>query len=395
VIRQASLDGDVVLLDVATDLPPEGRARIDATTQLRWAICSPADLPVASLPRRPWRAVTPGDATASIAELEAILGAEAARGRPTLTADQLRAAGAAVAGLGGDLDAAIRRLAMGHIDRLATRIVPRYGWDDLVLRDSQLSRIHEIVLRYRHRRRVYEEWGFASRASTGVLALFAGESGTGKTLSAEVIAGELGQDLYTVDLSQLVSKYIGETEKNLSAVFSAAEASPVVLFLDEADALLGKRSSVSDAHDRYANIEVAYLLQRLERHSGIVLMATNLLNNIDKAFARRIHVSVEFPLPDVDERLRIWQRSLPKAAPLENVRLEPLAERFEMSGGSIRNAALTAAFLAAENGTGITAALLAEAVNRELRKLGRLARVEDFTDLDGPPPSRLSPRESA
>jgi hypothetical protein len=380
-IRQASLDGDAVVLEASDELEPDARARVDAATHLSFAICSTVDLPITSLPRRPWVGVTPAEPAATREEVAAVLGEEVAQHAATLTAEQLEAVGIAAAGLGGDADAAIRRLAAGHIDRMANRITPRHSWDDLVLRSDRLDLVREVGIRYRHRRQVYEDWGFGSRASTGVIAMFSGESGTGKTLSAEIIAGELGQDLYTIDLAQLVSKYIGETEKNLSAVFSAAEASPVVLFFDEADALIGKRSAVSDAHDRYANIEVAYLLQRMERHNGIVVLATNMASNIDKAFARRIHVAVDFPMPQFEERLRIWRRSLPDATPLEGVRLEPFAERFEMSGGSIRNAALTAGFLAADSGTGITPEHLVEAVTREMRKLGRWVREDDFAGL--------------
>jgi SpoVK/Ycf46/Vps4 family AAA+-type ATPase len=176
----------------------------------------------------------------------------------------------------------------------------------------------------------------------------------------------------------MVSKYIGETEKNLSEVFAAAEASPVVLFFDEADALLGKRSEVSDAHDRYANLEVAYLLQRLERYNGVVVLATNLANNIDPAFLRRVHVSVEFPVPEAAERLRIWQRSIPGSAPRDDVDLAFFADRFELPGGAIHNAASAAAFLAAAAGTPLTMGALAVAVKRELQKLSRLVRDSDF-----------------
>ncbi|HEY9468881.1 MAG TPA: ATP-binding protein, partial [Propionibacteriaceae bacterium] len=207
--------------------------------------------------------------------------------------------------------------------------------------------VRSVAERARDRHVVYGQWGFSPLPSTGVTAMFAGPSGTGKTLAAEIVAGALDLDLYRIDLSQLVSKYIGETEKNLSQVFSAAEASPVVLFFDEADALLGKRSEVADAHDRYANIEVAYLLQRLERYSGVVVLATNLANNIDPAFLRRVHVAVEFPMPKPAERLRIWQRSIPTSAPTRDLDLQFLAERFELSGGAITNAASTGAFVAA------------------------------------------------
>lgn len=381
-IRQASLDNCAVLLEADEGFTPEACAQVVAASHLSFAIASSADLPITALPRRPWTAVSPADPQATRAEVTAVLGDRAASQGATLTAQQLADAAIAASGLGGDPEAAIRRLAAGHIDQMALRVQPRRGWQDLVLRADRLDLVREVVIRYRHRRQVYEDWGFGAGASTGVTALFSGESGTGKTLAAEIIAGELGQDLYAVDLAQLVSKYIGETEKNLSAVFSAAEASPVVLFFDEADALLGKRSAVSDAHDRYANIEVAYLLQRIERHNGVVVLATNLASNIDKAFLRRIHVAVEFPMPQPEERLGIWRRSLPAGSPLAGsplagVALEPFAERFELSGGSIRNAALTAAFLAADAGTAIGAEHLLEAVTREMRKLGRWVREGD------------------
>ncbi|MGN6522181.1 MAG: ATP-binding protein [Actinomycetes bacterium] len=381
VIRQAPLDGAAVVLEAGEDLPPDARARIEATPHLAWGLVSTVDLPVASLPTRAGSGVVPQSGVATADEVAATLGPDGATYAGTLTADQLRHAGRAAAALDGDVAAAIRRLAAGHIDRLATRTTPRRTWDDLVLRQDRLDLVKEVGIRYRHRRTVFQEWGYGSRASMGVIALFAGESGTGKTLSAEIIAGDLGQDLYTVDLSQMVSKYVGETEKNLSAVFEAAEASPVVLFFDEADALIGKRSSVSDAHDRYANIEVAYLLQRIERHNGVVVLATNLASNIDQAFIRRIHVAVDFPMPEAAERLRIWQRSLPPQVPTEGVTLEPFAQRFEIAGGAIRNAALTAGFLAAEDGGPLRNRHLVEAVVRELRKMGRRVREEDLAGL--------------
>ena len=206
---------------------------------------------------------------------------------------------------------------------------------------------------------MFGSWGFSAQPSTGVVALFAGPSGTGKTLAAEIIAADLGVDLYKIDLANLVSKYIGETEKNLGRLFDAAEASNVALFFDEADALLGKRSEVSDAHDRYANIEVAYLLQRLERYEGMALLATNLAKNIDPAFIRRLHVVVEFPIPGPAERRRIWARCLPKRC--ARGRPTSTSTRWPTSsscpGGTIRNAVLGAAFLAAEAGQPITMAL--------------------------------------
>jgi SpoVK/Ycf46/Vps4 family AAA+-type ATPase len=225
---------------------------------------------------------------------------------------------------------------------------------------------------------VYDRWGFNSAGGTGLVALFAGGSGTGKTLSAEVIGTTLGLDVYKVDLSSLVSKYIGETEKNLERIFDAASAGNVILFFDEADALFGKRSEVSDSHDRYANIEVAYLLQRIEAYDGIVVLATNLRANLDDAFLRRIHVSVDFRDPDEAQRLQIWQKSFPKDAPIEDLDLPWLAKSFRITGGNIRNAATTAAFLAAEADRAIAMEDVVRGIDREFEKLGRLRTEADF-----------------
>ena len=345
-VCRASLSGEGIVVETEGELAAEVRAQVERAFHLTWAIASPHDLPIATLPRRFWTALTVAQPGATREELEAVFGADPPAGA-ALTATQLDALVTARAGLGGSPTVAIRRLAAGHIEALATRITPTRGWDDLVLEPYRLRLVRSVAERARDRHVVYGQWGFSPLPSTGVTAMFAGPSGTGKTLAAEIVAGALDLDLYRVDLSQLVSKYIGETEKNLSQVFSAAEASPVVLFFDEADALLGKRSEVADAHDRYANIEVAYLLQRLERYSGVVVLATNLANNIDPAFLRRVHVAVEFPMPKPAERLRIWQRSIPTSAPTRDLDLQFLAERFELSGGAITNAASTGAFVAA------------------------------------------------
>ncbi len=199
--------------------------------------------------------------------------------------------------VGGDLDAAVRRLVSGRLEHLARRIRPTRDWDDIVLSDDRMELLHSIVARYRFADQVFDDWGFAATPSRGLVALFSGPSGTGKTMAAEIIAGELGLDVFKLDLSAVVSKYIGETEKNLEQVFDAASAGNLVLFFDEADALFGKRSEVKDARDRYANIEVSYLLQRLESYDGLVVMATNFEKNIDDAFLRRIHARVEFAMP--------------------------------------------------------------------------------------------------
>jgi SpoVK/Ycf46/Vps4 family AAA+-type ATPase len=377
VVRRASLSGEAVVVDVNERLPAPTRARIERAFHLRWAITSAHELPLDDLPRRPWHQLTAAAPLADGFEIDAVFDAgefaDVGLNASQLTASQLDAAATALAATGGDASAALRRIAAGEIEKLATRIRPQRTWDDLVLAPHKLELVRYLVDRARHRHVVYGEWGFSPLPSRGVVGMFAGPSGTGKTLTAEIIAGELGLDLYRIDLSQLVSKYIGETEQNLAKVFAAAEASPVVLFFDEADALLGKRSEVRDSHDRYANIEVAYLLQRLERYEGVVLLATNLAGNMDSAFARRIHVTVEFVLPDRDERRRIWERSLPATAPLaSDVDLDRLAEFVDIPGGAISNAATAAAFLAASSNQPISMAALVLAVKRELQKLGRL-----------------------
>jgi len=236
-----------------------------------------------------------------------------------------------------------------HLETLAERIVPCAGWDDLVLPQTQMQTLRQLVSQSRHRMTVYETWGFAAkgRRGLGLSALFSGPSGTGKTLAAEVLAHELKLDLYRIDLSAVVSKYIGETEKNLKQVFDAAESGGVLLLFDEADALFGKRAEVKDSHDRYANIEVGYLLQRMESFQGIAVLTTNFKPSLDKGFQRRLRFSVDFPFPDAAQRQAIWRRVFPRETPttgLEPARLAAL----NMTGGNIRNIALNAAFLAAE-----------------------------------------------
>ncbi|HLI55000.1 MAG TPA: ATP-binding protein [Acidimicrobiales bacterium] len=380
VVRQATLHGAAVVVEVDDELASGSADTIEAAGHLAWGLSSRRELPVATLPRG-WVSARVQPPAATGVEWEEAFGPLEEPPLP-LTAEQVDLAGRAAAALGGDVAAAVRRLAAGHIDATATRIRPVRGWDDLVLDSDREELVRSVAVRCRQKRTVFGSWGFSGSPSTGVVALFAGPSGTGKTLAAEVVAGELGVDLYAVDLANLVSKYIGETEKNLARVFDAAEASNVALFFDEADALLGRRSAVSDAHDRYANIEVAYLLQRLERYEGLAVLATNLVNNIDPAFVRRLHVVVEFPVPGPAERRGIWRRCLPGKAPLgEDLDLDELADRFEMTGGTIRNAALAAAFVAAEAGSPITMAVALKGVQMELRKIGRL--VSDADMLSG------------
>lgn len=390
IVRQATLSGSAVVVEVDGALPTAARDRIEQADHLSWAVTSPVELPVSGLFRRPWveAVVAPPEATAD--EWAALLpdhdrAAPEAGPAYRLSADQLHDVARAARATGGSLRQAVRRLAAGHIDATATRIQPSRTWDDLVLDDERMGHVREIAIRHRRRDLVYDTWGFSPHPSTGVVALFAGPSGTGKTLAAEIVAGDLGVDLYKVDLANLVSKYIGDTEKNLSRVFDAAEASRVVLFFDEADALLGKRSAVSDAHDRYANIEVAYLLQRLEAYEGIVVLATNLASNLDPAFLRRLHVVVEFPVPGPAERRRIWARSIPPGAPVDaDVDLDRLADQVDVTGGTIRGAATRAAFLAAEAGTPITMELALTALRRELAKVGRLANASEWRRLFDP-----------
>jgi SpoVK/Ycf46/Vps4 family AAA+-type ATPase len=271
------------------------------------------------------------------------------------------------------LDAA-RSQASPELGRLARRVELRATWDDLVLPADQMAQLREICDQARFRATVFGAWGFGRKLSLGkgLSALFSGPPGTGKTLAASIVSRELGRELFKIDLSQVVSKYIGETEKNLDRIFGAAEDSSAVLFFDEADALFGKRSEVRDSHDRYANVEVSYLLQKMEEHEGVAILATNLRQHLDDAFARRLSSVVEFPFPDVADRERIWRASIPAAAPLaDDVDLGRLAREVRLAGGNIKNISLAAAFVAAADGQVIRMDHLWHAAHREFGKLGR------------------------
>ncbi len=330
-----------------------------------------------------WRADLDGDAAPGLDPA-----AETAPFR--LTADQVRRAARAarlLAGGGGrpveaaDLRAGARAQNGAGLERLARRIEPAVGFEDLVLPGPVLEQLSELTVRARHRDLVLGRWGMAGAASRrrGLTALFAGASGTGKTMAAEAVAGEMGLDLYVVDLATVVDKYVGETEKNLDRIFAEAERVNGVLLFDEADALFGKRSDVSDAHDRYANIEVAYLLQRMELFEGIAVLATNLRSNLDEAFARRLDALIDFPDPEEEDRLRLWDRCLGTAAPrASDVDLTFFARAFKLSGGNIRNIVLTAAYAAAQEEMPIGMAHLVLATQREYRKLGRLVVEAEF-----------------
>lgn len=267
---------------------------------------------------------------------------------------------------------ACREASSAQLDGLAQRVVSSAAWDDLILPDAQKTILRQIGARAKHRLTVYQQWGFAGKSGRGlgISALFAGESGTGKTLAAEVLAHELHLDLYRIDLSTVVSKYIGDTEKNLRRVFDAAEASGAILLFDEADALFGKRSEVRDSHDRYANIEVGYLLQRMEAYRGLAILTTNMKAALDVAFQRRLSFVVQFPFPDQQQRELIWRGVFPAATPVEQIDYAKLA-RLSMSGGNIRNIALNAAFLAADEGTPVRMKHLLQAAHGEAAKRDR------------------------
>ncbi len=282
----------------------------------------------------------------------------------------------------GEIETASRGQFRHRLAQLADRIVPARTWDDLVLADEPYALIREACDRFMNRETVYERWGFGRKLpyGKGLSLLFAGPPGTGKTMAAEIIAGELGLELYRIDLSRIVSKYIGETEQRLSELFAEAENSGAILFFDEGDALFGKRTEVKDAHDKYANLEAAYLLQRIEAYDGVSILATNLLQNMDEALIRRMSFVVKFPFPDAAERERIFRVHLPPQAPVAaEVDLAFLAARLEVSGGYIKNIALAAAFLAAGSGKPIQMEHFVRAARQELRKMGKILVKENFS----------------
>lgn len=382
-VREAVVEDRVLVIELEAELTVAHAVLVERTPELVWVLSTPVELALEDVPDVSWCEISCTDRLATEEDWQSVLGRSPAAGHQ-LDREQLRLVGTALTAGASSVSAAVRRLAAGHLDGLALRTTPRQGWSDLILPTDQLDQLGELAARYRSRPVVFDRWKFSPHPSTGVVALFSGHSGTGKTLAAEVMAGELGLDLYRVDLSSVVSKYIGETEKNLNRIFDAARAAEVVLFFDEADALFGKRSEVSDAHDRYANIEVAFLLQRLEAHDGVVIMATNLQRNIDAAFLRRIAVSVDFPQPDERHRRRIWAHHFPPTAPLvppgqpNAVDLDFLAAQFAITGGMIRNAVISSAFLAAEQGAEIGMEQVIRALKREFQKAGRLRTEVEF-----------------
>jgi len=280
-----------------------------------------------------------------------------------------------------DLHARCRDTAEQGLHLFCQKIVPRYGWPDIVLPADTQAQLKEICGWVKHRSQVYEAWGFGAKLGLGkgLTILFSGASGTGKTMSAEIIAGDLQLDLFRVDLSRVVSKYIGETEKNLSRIFARTSCSNCVLFFDEADALFGKRTEIKDAHDRYANIEINYLLTEMDRYEGIIIVATNMKGNFDPAFMRRFSHVVEYPMPNERLREAIWRKSFPMPTPLAaDVDFAFLAEKFNLPGGSIKNIALNSAFLASSEGSELTMGHIILATKREYQKIGRVCSKSEF-----------------
>jgi hypothetical protein len=386
-LREAVLTGYALVLEVDDDADADVRKRATVLADsLGGLLVVSAREPLADLRRPAIRLDVPRLPTAEQRALwSGRLGERAERlngavdrlvAHFDLGPQAIEAACAQAVAAGQELDIALwdscRRHARPRLDDLAQRIDALAGWDDLVVPEEELAVLREIELHVRGRARVYEQWGFARKSARGlgVSALFEGASGTGKTMAAEVLARDLHLDLYRIDLSQVVSKYIGETEKNLRRVFDAAEAGGAILLFDEADALFGKRSEVKDSHDRYANIEVSYLLQRMEAYRGLAILTTNQRDALDDAFLRRIRFVVRFPFPDHAQRAEIWRRIFPAETPVSGLDSDALAD-LSLAGGNIRNVALFAAFLAADEGEPVGMRHVAHAAARECAKLER------------------------
>jgi hypothetical protein len=372
-IRELGASSGVVVLAGSRPWPPSPHSPAAVH-------CLPCPLPDASRRAELWLAELsraglrlPGPDLTALADRFRLTGPQIAES-VRLARRPLVPDGLADASFTGALFAAARTRTGHELGTLATRIDPKYRWADLVLPPDTLAQLRELCGRVMHREQVLTDWEFGTKLSLGrgVSALFAGPPGTGKTMAAEIVARELGIGLYRIDLSGTVSKWIGETEKNLDRIFGAAESANAALLFDEADALFGKRSEVRDAHDRYANIEVSYLLQKMESYDGIALLATNRIQNLDEAFLRRLGFVVRFPFPEEAERQQIWARvfpdRVPLAAPLD---CAALARKFPLSGAEIKNIALAAAYLAAAAGTPVTTELVLRAVRREYEKAGR------------------------
>ncbi|MEU0226377.1 ATP-binding protein [Streptomyces sp. NPDC006284] len=389
-LREARLGGRAVVVSGLPERPGPLVRALTAATDVTVLLTDPRPYDPHWSPVDPLILDAPGRRAGGAAAWRAALGPDAdgfdlatAVAPYRLGGDRIQRAAQAARALaafdGGPVTAdhvrlAARRQSASGLESHARRIRPAVDWRDLVLPEAPLTQLRELALRARHRDRVLGDWRLSAGGGRGrgVLGLFAGESGTGKTLSAEVVAADLGLDLYVVQLSSIVDKYVGETEKNLERIFTEADRTDAVLLFDEADAVFGKRSEVKDSHDRYANMESAYLLQRLESFDGIALLTTNLRANIDEAFTRRLDLVVDFPFPDAGQRLALWRHGLSHVPSAEGIDPAPLAREFELAGGSIRSAVVTAAYLAAGRGDHVTAGDLLEGARREYRKAGRL-----------------------
>lgn len=400
IAREARLSGSVVVAGPLDSLIARGASAVQAFSEMpatailtgsgNWDPTWSREVPFlceahqASAERAQlWRAAVDGDLEPGVDAVEATAQFRLSPDqiRRATQAARLQAHAARRAIRADDLRAGARAQNAAGLERLARRIEPSVSFADLVLPPDVLEQLRELTVRARQRERVLGEWQMAGAASRrrGLTALFAGASGTGKSMAAEVLAAEMGLDLYVVDLASVVDKYVGETEKNLDRIFVEAENVNGVLLFDEADALFGKRSEVADAHDRYANVEVAYLLQRMELFEGIAILATNLRSNLDEAFARRLDSLIDFPEPEESDRLRLWDRCLGTLAPRAgDMDLAFLARAFKLSGGNIRNIVLAAAYMAAEAGRSISMADLVRATQREYRKLGRMVVESEF-----------------
>ena len=376
VVREATVCSCAILVELADTLPKIICRWVEQASHLKWGLLSKSQIPLGQMPERDYVDDQVTEVIASNHEIAEMFDGAMTSGH-RLTYTQVGQIVKALPALGGDIEHVARRLVTGSLDRLTTRIRPRRTWDDLVLPQYEFDRVQMVAARYRNRDVVMDEWGFKPIPSAGVVAMFTGPPGTGKTMSAEVIASDLKLDLFKVNLATMVSKFIGETEKNLEELFEAADTGNVVLLFDEADSIFGKRSEVSNSNDRYANLEVSYLLQRIERFDGLVILTTNLKSNVDAAFLRRINLTVDFQTPNLVERQRLWNHVIPEVAPRSDLDLEFLS-RFKITGADIRSVALTAAFRAADAGVPISMKEMVLALLDEFRKQGRVVETSAF-----------------
>mgnify|MGYP001163855434 FL=1 len=368
-IREATIANVNLVVELEQGLTQDGIQILNDAIHLPIAILSEAPLDIDNVPDRSWAELATPNQMASSEEIYAATKQEIEN---PLTADQLRRLEATIPLVDGDVSRAVRRLADQRLFKFGTRISPERSWEDLIIPDLQLTELRDLANRFRYSENVRRNSKAGRFVPAGILALLAGVSGTGKTLAAEVLAQDLNLELVKIDLSALVSKYIGETEKNLDQVFEAAAVGGALLLFDEGDAIFGQRSAVNDARDRYANMEVSYLLQRVETFSGFVLITTNLAGNVDDAFRRRLQIMIELPEPDQTARRAIWSLHLGENECAPEVDVDELA-KLELTGGQIRNVAVSAAILAAATASLIDLDDIQLALKRELRQQGRLA----------------------